>query len=61
MSNLTKRLEAVEAALMKQCGDADLRVIVCEDGETSAQARVRAGLADWPGQVVCVSFMDARL
>lgn len=61
MSNLTKRLEAVEAALAKKCGDTDLKVIIREDDETSAQARERAGLTDWPGQVLCISFVDAKL
>lgn len=62
MSNLTKRLEAVEVALAKKCGDADFKVIIREDDETSDQAIARAGLTQtWPGQVLCISFIDAKL
>lgn len=59
--NMAKRLEALEAALAKQSGDTDCRLVVRADGETDEQARERAGLAAWPGPVLFLSESDARL
>lgn len=59
--NLTKRLEAVESAIRKQCGEDAPKLILRNDDETDDEARARAGLADWPGVVVCLSEDDINL
>lgn len=61
MNPMTKRLEAVEAALAEQYGEAGYKRVVRADGETDDQARERAGLADWRGPVMYFSEADARL
>lgn len=58
---LTKRLEAIEAALAKQYGETGYRLVVRADDETDDQARERAGLKGWPGDVIFFSESDARL
>ena len=59
--NLTKRLEAVEAAIAKQCGDDAPKLVLRADDETDDEARARAGLTDWPGVVVFLSNSDIDL
>ena len=59
--NLTKRLEAVEAAVAKQCGDLDTKFIWRNDGETESEAQERAGLTDWKGEIMCFSWIDTQL
>jgi hypothetical protein len=57
--NLTKRIEAVEAALAKQSGETGIKVMLLQVGETEEQARERLGLTDWKGQALCVVFVDS--
>ena len=53
--NITKRLEAIEAAIAKQHGG-DIRLAIrANDDETDQEARARLGLLDWPGVVVLLS------
>ena len=59
--NLTKRVEAVEAALAKQSGETGYKLATRSDGESEAVARERVGLGDCRGQVVFLSPTDARL
>lgn len=50
--NLTKRLEAIEAAIAKQCGEGAPKLVLRADDETDEEARARAGLTGWAGVVV---------
>lgn len=59
--SLRSRVEAIEAALAKQRGEYPFQLIWREDGETEAQARERAGLADWPGEVICCGWIEENL
>ena len=59
--NLTKRIEAVESAIAKQCGDGALKLVLRDDGETDDEARARAGLTDWCGVAVFLSNDDINL
>ena len=38
-----------------------VKFVGCADGETANEARARAGLADWPGPVIVISFGDTQL
>lgn len=58
--SLTKRMEAIEAALAKQHGGG-YQVIVSLDDESESYARARTGLTDWTGPVICLSVADANL
>ena len=59
--NITKRLEAIEAAIAKQHGG-DIRLAIrANDDETDQEARARLGLLDWPGVVVLLSDDDVNL
>lgn len=58
---LTKRIEAVEAALAQQYGETGYKLVVRADGETDDQARERVGLAHWRGPVIYFSEADAKL
>ena len=58
---LTKRVDAVEAALAKQNGDTGYKIVVLADGESDNQARKRAGLADWPGLVFFITETDLKI
>ena len=49
------------AELERRHGGDGVKLILCEDGETKEQARERAGLIGWAGQVIFVSFVDAHL
>jgi len=59
--NLTKRLEAVEAALARELGDLNYKLVIRKDNETEDEARKRARLADWPGTIIFLSVSDANL
>lgn len=59
--NISKRLEAVETALAKQRGDYGIKLAFLEEGETEEQARGRARLIDWKGELIFVSRIDANL
>lgn len=61
MNPMAKRIEAIEAALAKQYGEAGYKLIVRAEGETDDQARERAGLKGWPGPVIYFSEADANL
>ena len=58
---LTKRVDAVEAALAKQNGDTGYKTVVRADGESDNKARKRAGLADWPGVIIFLSETDLKI
>ena len=59
--NITKRLEAIEAAIAKQHGG-DIRLAIrANDDETDHEVRARLGLLDWPGVVVLLSDDDVNL
>ena len=59
--NLTKRLEAVETALAKQLGELNYKLVIRNDDETEGEARIRTGLADWPGPIVFLRAVCANL
>lgn len=59
--NLTRRLEAVEAALAKKFGETGYKLVVRADDETEDEARRRAGPVDWPGPIIFFSETDAML
>ena len=59
--NLTKRINAVEAALARELGDLDYKLVIREDEETEDEARKRAGLTNWPGPVIFLSAVCATL
>ena len=57
MGNIDFRVKKLE----KQHGEAGLKLVLLEDGETEEESRERAGLADWPGHIIFVSPTDALL
>ncbi len=57
MGNLDTRVKKLE----QQYGTTGCKVVLLEDGETEEEARARAGLADWPGQIIFISPTDAEL
>jgi hypothetical protein len=59
--NMTKRLEAIEAAIAKQHGGNVRLAIRANEDETNEEARARLGLLDWPGVVVLLSNDDVNL
>jgi hypothetical protein len=59
--SMTKRLDALEAELDRQSGNANMRVIIINDGETEADARERCGLTDHKGLVICITAEDATV
>ena len=61
MNPMTKRLQAIEAALQKQCNEAGFKLAHRAKGETDEQAKARAGLADWTGAVIYISFPYRQL
>lgn len=58
---MATKLENRIAELERQHGGDGVKMILREDGETNEQARERAGLIGWAGQVIFVSFVDANL
>lgn len=57
---LSQRLEAVEEALAKRNGESGLKLVVRADCEAEEEARERAGLADWPGLIICLDAIDEK-
>ncbi len=57
MGNLDTRVKKLE----KQCGETRCKAVLREDGDTEEEARERAGLADWAGQIIFISPTDAEL
>lgn len=61
MNPLTKRLEALEAAIARQHG-ADIKFVVrADDDESDEEAKERAGLSDYPGAIVFLIPSDLYL
>lgn len=54
-------IESRIAALERQSGGTSYKLVMREDGETNDEARERAGLADWTGPVIVISFGDNKL
>ena len=54
MPSLEKRIAALES--QASTGDASLKLVFVEDGETSAQAMSRAGYLPDAVNVICVVF-----
>ena len=61
MNQMTKRLQAIEAALQKQSNEVGYKLAFREEGETDEQAKARAGIADWTGPVIYISFPYRQL
>ena len=61
MNLMTKRLEAIEKALAKVSGESFFKVAHQESDETKEQAKARAGLSDWGGQMIFIRFAYANL
>lgn len=57
MRNLDTRVKKLEM----QCGDTGYKLVLIEDGGTEEEARERAGLASWPGEIIFISPTDAEL
>ena len=60
MATLDSRVTALE----QQSGATSyklVKLVGCAAGETANEARARAGLADWPGPVIVISFGDTQL
>ena len=60
MNLMTKRLEALEMALVIKGGDCIRCFIRKSDDETQAQARERLGLTDWPGILILMEEGDTN-
>ena len=56
--SLTKRLEAVEAALATKSGETGCWCVMLLDGETEEEARARVERAGWPGPFIFLSEQD---
>jgi hypothetical protein len=57
-------LESRVSALERQSGATSyklVKLVGCADGETANEARARAGLADWPGEIIFLTGADAKL
>jgi hypothetical protein len=58
--NLLKRLEILEAALLRQRGDLEYKIVRIEDGETYNQAITASGVTDWHiDRIIFISFVKA--
>lgn len=57
MGNLDTRVKKLE----EHYGETGCKVVLREDGDTDEEARERAGLTDWPGQIIFISPTDAEL
>lgn len=57
MATMKNRVRVLE----QQSGATSYKLVMREDGETNDEARERAGLADWQGQVIFLSFADTKL
>lgn len=57
MATLENRI----AELERQHGGAGYKLVVRADGETDNEAQARAGLAGWPGRIIYMSEVDAKL
>ena len=59
--NLAKRLEAVEAAVAKELGETNYKMVWKENDQTEEEAKVKAGLSDFNGTIIFFSWDDANL
>ncbi|MDP3497939.1 MAG: hypothetical protein Q8R84_09825 [Candidatus Nitrotoga sp.] len=57
-------IESRVTALERQHGGDEyklVKLVGCADGETANEARARAGLADWPGEIIFLTGADTKL
>ncbi|WP_009206030.1 hypothetical protein [Sulfuricella denitrificans] len=54
-------LESRIVALERQHCATGIKLAIRADGETDEQVRACAGLENWPGQVIFISAVDAKL
>ena len=59
--SLKRRVDAVEAELAKQNGETGFKVVLRATDERDNEARMRLGLADWPGLVIFIDEKAANL
>lgn len=57
MATLESRITELE----RQHGGNGVKLVLRADGETDSEARARAGLADWPGDIIFLTGADAKL
>lgn len=58
--SLATRLGAIEKAMAKQNGEFGYRLVFIADGESENEAKIRAGLEDWPGPVIFIDKIDLK-
>lgn len=58
--NLESRIAELERQ-HRGAGYKLVKLVGCADGETVNEARARAGLADWPGDIIFLTVPDAKL
>lgn len=57
-------IESRVTALERQHGGDEyklVKLVGCADGETANEVRARAGLADWPGEIIFLTGADTKL
>ena len=57
MLNTERRIAALEAS----AGDDSMKIVMLEEGETQANALMRAGLIPGAKRLVCITPLDAKL
>ena len=55
------RTERRIAALEASAGDDSMKIVMLEEGETQANALMRAGLIPGAKRLVCITPLDAKL
>ena len=59
--SLKRRMDAIKAELARQNGEAGFKVVLRATDESDNEARMRLGLADWPGLVIFIDEKGANL
>ena len=60
--NLLKRLEILEAALLRRGGDSGYKIVVAKVGETPQETVTRTGLMKWPpDRIIFIIFVKVGL
>lgn len=59
--NILRRLEMLEAMLLKTRDDVGYKLVLLEQGESCEEGRIRSGLKDWPSnRIIAVQFIGAH-
>ena len=57
---IVRRLEKLEEAILRQCGDDGYKLVVTSEEERPQEAIERAGLMNWPAdRIIFICFVKA--